>query len=120
MKYSLFKSRSAFPTSHWDNYLGCKWDILPGKDDQASDFVVRQMKFTEVNNYTYQEIRISIQGVHGYFKHVPEYRQVIIENANAYSFQATLEDMLPDQEEKKILKQDEEEDDEDICELFDE
>lgn len=96
------------PTSFWDKYLGKKWDLLPGKD-QASDYVVRQMKFSIVNIYTCELIRIHTQGVFGYFKNLPEYRQTISDNAAAFTLHAAFEENEHDELSKPTVDDDIEE-----------
>ena len=95
VKYTLAPKDGDTPTDVWNQCLGKKWDILPG-DDAHSDWVVRQMRFTETQKFCLSVINVQLWGLLGNYRRNPDYRELARNNLNSYDFATSMENNLED------------------------
>ncbi len=117
MKFTIASESHEKSTAAWDKFLGKNWDLLSTTDANTKDLVVRNMKFSQTNNYIISVIYVHFHCIAGFYKGNRQYRQTVRENLDAVDFENHVvigSQVFKDEDENE----DEDDSNSDIQELF--
>ncbi len=87
MKFTIASESLEKSTAAWDKFLGENWDLLSTTDVNTKDLVVRNMQFSQTNNYIISVICVHFHCIAGLYEGNQQYRQTVRENLDAVEFE---------------------------------